>query len=179
MIGLGGYYLLHFKEISSSGRLIFLGAIIAAWAGDVFLLWDDRFLYGLGSFLIMQVLYSITFWKDRSLNQSSYVYGICLLSITGIITAFLWDSLEDMVFPVMVYIIAIGLMSFTAFSRERTMSGYWLVFIGTLLFMISDTVLALHQFTDIHLGKLTVMATYILAQYFIVEGYIKGHTIGE
>lgn len=176
MITLGAYYLSHFKLISSGCKVIFLAAIVAAWAGDVFLLWDDRFLLGLGSFLIMQVLYSITFWNDRSLVKSSYIYGICLLLVTGGVTAFLWDSLEDMVLPVVIYVLAIGLMSFTAFSRDKGLSAYWMVFVGTLLFIISDTVLALHQFTGFHLGRLTVMSTYILAQYFIVDGYIKGHS---
>lgn len=176
MIALGAYYLSHFKEIKADGKLLFLVAIIAAWAGDVFLLSDDHFLFGLGSFLIMQVLYSVTFWKDRSLNKSSYFYGIFLLLTTGAITAFLWDSLDDLLLPVIIYVLAIGLMSYTAFARDKALAGYWMVFAGTLLFMISDTVLALHQFTDLHLGKLTVMSTYILAQYFIVDGYIKGHT---
>lgn len=176
MLTLGGYYLLHYKEISSTSKFIFLVAIIAAWTGDVFLLWDDRFLYGLSSFLIMQVLYSIAFWKDRSLKQSSHIYGALLLLSTVAITAFLWDSLGDMIVPVIIYTLAIGLMSFTAFERDRELLGYWMVFVGTLLFVISDTVLGIHQFTDIHLGKLTVMGTYILAQYFIIVGYIKGHT---
>ena len=176
MIALGAYYLSHFKMIYSQSKFIFLVAIIAAWAGDIFLLSDDRFLFGLGSFLIMQLLYSVTFWKDRSLNKSSYFYGIFLLLTTGAITAFLWESLDDLLVPVIIYVLAIGLMSFTAFSRDKGLLGYWMVFVGTLLFMISDTVLALHQFTDLRLGKLTVMSTYILAQYFIIDGYIKGHT---
>ncbi len=175
MLALGGYYLLHLKDINSSGKFIILVAIVSAWVGDVLLLSDDYFLFGLGSFLIMQVLFSISFWKDRSISQSSFLYGAFLLLSTGAITAFLWDSLGDMVLPVIIYTLAIALMSLTAFARSRDLSGYWLVFGGTLLFMISDTVLGIHEFTDLNLGKLTVMSTYILAQYFIVDGYIKGH----
>ena len=68
---------------------------------------------------------------------------------------------------------AIALMSITAFSREKSNAGYMWIFFGTLLFIVSDTVLGIHQFdVGIDLGKLTVMSTYAFAQYAIVQGYM-------
>ncbi len=177
MISLGLYYVYHISSLKADSlKWLFFIALIAAWLGDVFLLKDDFFLFGLAAFLVMQLIYSYCFWKDRLVTQPTYVYLGILLFTIGLVAAELWHLLEDLKIPVLVYMTAIGLMSITAFARDRKLSGYWLVFIGTLLFIISDTVLALHQFTEVHLGSLTVMFTYTAAQLAIVHGYILGHT---
>ena len=50
---------------------IFLMALIAALGGDVFLLFPNGFLFGLTSFLIMQILYFISFVKDYQKKLSN------------------------------------------------------------------------------------------------------------
>lgn len=86
----------------------------------------------------------------------------------------LWPELGDLKIPVLVYMTAIGGMSWTAFIRQSSIPGYKFVFAGTIFFIVSDAVLAIHQFeTGLNLGKLTVMTTYGLAQFLIVTGMIK------
>ena len=50
---------------------IFILAIIFAMLGDIFLMFgtDSFFIIGLSCFLIMQLLYVITFWKDKSSDK--------------------------------------------------------------------------------------------------------------
>ena len=66
MITLFGYY---FMSSSSKDRL-FMTALFFAFLGDTFLLSDDLFLYGLGSFLVMQLLYAICFYRSKAKNKN-------------------------------------------------------------------------------------------------------------
>ncbi len=178
MISLIMYYLGQYNSLGKgSTKLIFLIALFGALAGDIFLLFETKFMWGLASFLVMQILYSYVFWQDRNKGKLKIGYGIGLLIVISIVAFLLWDQLGNLKIPVLIYMGAIGLMSFTAHNRYQSLNGYYFIFIGTLLFIISDTVLGIHQFdTGIHLGKLTVMLTYASAQYLIVQGYLDSHT---
>ncbi|MCY7351436.1 MAG: lysoplasmalogenase, partial [Cytophagaceae bacterium] len=43
--------------------VFFQTALAFAWLGDVLLMLENGFLAGLGAFLVMQVLYTVVFWK--------------------------------------------------------------------------------------------------------------------
>lgn len=176
MISLIIYYLSHVKGLyQGRTRWLFLLALIGALGGDSFLLFEDYFVYGLLSFLVMQVIYSYCFHQQRSWSKQGLIFTCMLGIIVAIVMSQLWPELGSLKIPVLVYTSAIAAMSITAFNRSRDISGYWMVFIGTLLFIISDSVLAIHKFdVGLNLGKLTVMSTYAYAQYLIVQGYIDG-----
>jgi uncharacterized membrane protein YhhN len=73
----------------------------------------------------------------------------------------------------MIYALAITLMALTALFRYgRTNStSFLLIFIGAVLFMISDSVLAINKFHhSFSSAAALIMLTYCLAQFFIVEG---------
>ena len=99
---------------------LFLAGLIAAWFGDVLLLWDGLFIYGLGSFLVMQLIYTLIFVK--SLNYyglREWIYGVALLVFLLSILRWLWPQLGDMAIPVLVYSTAISLMSWFFKSKFR------------------------------------------------------------
>lgn len=153
---------------------LFLAGLIAAWFGDVLLLWDGLFIYGLGSFLVMQLIYTLIFVK--SLNYyglREWIYGVALLVFLLSILRWLWPQLGDMAIPVLVYSTAISLMSWFAWTRDKLSKGYWLIWIGTLFFIGSDMTIAVHKFTVLDFGGLTIMATYCIAQFLIVIGYLS------
>ena len=86
------------------------------------------------------------------------------------------DGLEDMLIPVITYVIAILTMAITASLRKGNVSNlsYNLVLIGALLFMISDSFIALNKFyTSVPYEHIIIMSTYALAQYCIVIGVLK------
>ena len=64
MISLAYFY---YKSANKFDKLFF-AALVFALIGDSFLLFDipNFFLFGLGSFLIMQILYSIVFLRQRA-----------------------------------------------------------------------------------------------------------------
>lgn len=88
----------------------------------------------------------------------------------------MFDGLGDMLYPVTVYMLVILTMAVTAFLRQGKVLpiSYTLVFLGALLFMLSDSILALNKFyKPLPLSNISIMLTYALAQYFIVLGLLK------
>lgn len=156
---------------------LFLVALVFAWLGDVFLLFSGTsfFLLGLGSFLLMQVLYSFIFFKNKEFRIGRTLISVILICIFSIgFNYYLFPFTTEIRIPVIVYSIAIAIMALTGINRESSLSGYSQIFIGVILFVISDTVLAFNNFgPGFWKGGFLVMLTYILAQYCIVEGYAK------
>ena len=74
---------------------------------------------------------------------------------------------------------AILIMHFTTILRlavyEILNPGFLLVWLGSLIFIISDSLIAIRAFNkdfDYPGKKILAMITYVLAQYFIVQGVI-------
>lgn len=67
-------------------------------------------------------------------------------------------------------------MVLTAFLRQKEVSkiSFILVFLGAILFVISDSILAVDKFyMSLKYSSISIMLTYALAQYFIVIGLLK------
>jgi uncharacterized membrane protein YhhN len=183
MLSLVGYYLASVPIRSS----IFIRALFFCWAGDVLLLFvqDDEayFITGLLAFLIGQALY-ISSYRQHSVEDKSFElmptqkirYSLpIILAGTGLIVI-LFPVLGNLKFPVMIYGIALVLMVMTALFRygRTTSSSFWFVFGGALLFMLSDSLLAINKFrTALAFAGFWIMLTYIIAQYLIVRGIVK------
>ena len=73
LLSLIGYFLYSTQTVRHKVRWIFLAALVFAFAGDCFLIGEGYFILGLGSFLIMQILYTVSFlegdnyhgWRGR------------------------------------------------------------------------------------------------------------------
>ena len=77
--------------------------------------------------------------------------------------------------PVIVYLLAIAVMVITTLFRRGKVPArsFWWVFGGAVLFMISDSLIAIEKFYGpIPLREWWVMSTYLAAQYLIVEGLL-------
>ncbi len=67
------------------------------------------------------------------------------------------------------------LMSMMALKRSGRVgdSSFKLVFAGSLLFLLSDSMIAFNKFhSDIPMAGFLIMLTYIAAQYLIMRGLI-------
>lgn len=179
MLSLIAYFLISTTKLAlvrTFNAKLFLAALIAALFGDIFLLSDRTlfFILGIVSFLIMQVMYAYLFAKQK--NASSIPTGLVLgglLLYAILFNSYTWSRVGDLKIAVGCYTLAIMAMVFFGLLRDRNLNGYMLVAIGVLLFMISDSCLALGKFAGgfPHVG-LVVMGTYALAQYCIVRGYL-------
>src|SRR5690606_3933671 len=98
-----------------------------------------------------------------------------ILTGTGLMVV-LFPHLEALKFPVMIYAMVMMIMVLNALFRynRTTPFSFWMVFIGAVLFMISDAMLAINKFiTHLPVAGVMIMLTYILAQYFIIAGLLK------
>ncbi len=169
MISLGIYYFLH----GQSFDILFFLAIVAAFFGDLFLMWEGQmfFIFGLGSFLLMQILYTIVFQRDRGeLSQQDILGSIVVMIFGGLMLYVLLPNVEQsLFFPVIIYTVAISIMVISALLRKKVTRTFLPILLGAVLFMISDALLAYGKFVQtFDYNTLLVMLTYMAAQYLIV-----------
>ena len=175
------YYTIGNMEIS---WLIVVGLILG-WVGDVALLKpkvEIRFIIGLGSFLLGHILYVIAFFQitdnlglaPATIYISLIPFGLFLVFVMKLLK----DDLKEMLPPVVVYMITILLMSFSALAimlapvTDR-IGNSWLPFVGSLLFIASDFMLALKTFKkEFPYDQILIMATYIAAQFCIAQAFL-------
>lgn len=169
---------------SIRAKKIFLAGMIFACMGDVFLMLPgDYFILGLGSFLIMQWLYTYVFVQERDASlRPSFYWGtlvpilVLLAGVNYVVITAISDS--TLAFAVILYAVSISTMVLFAFLRTRT--GFEIshtkVACGAVLFLISDAVLAIDRFVaPIPQSTIWVMSTYAAAQYLIVVGMQRGY----
>ena len=146
----------------------FLAGLVLSFFGDLFLLFKWGFLPGLGSFLLAHLFYIISF-KKKVQHRISAFWPIILSLYASILLFFLFPYLEEMKIPVIIYAVVIATMMYNAIKTQNRN-----LIIGALLFLISDTLLSVYLFLQpLMILNLLVMATYILAQWFLVKGMLS------
>lgn len=156
-------------------------AIFLSWLGDVALLYQANgelfFMIGIGFFLLAQVTYIVVLKKSSyQLFQFNLIKVIPFVVYPIILFAILIPNAGNLAVPIFVYGIVISVMAGTARLRENVTSreSFQLAFYGSLLFVASDSILALNKFyVAIPLAGVWVMSTYIGAQLLLVLGLLK------
>ena len=150
-------------------NLIIVGLLFSL-AGDIFLMLpSDRFIQGLVSFLIAHIFYIIAFTLNISFAFSPWFFFT--LMIYGIfIYRLLHPNLGKKKIPVALYILIVLVMGISAFSRWQAFGSVQTLFafIGAILFIISDSSLAVNRFkSNFKTAQLLTLTTYFTAQWFI------------
>jgi len=168
---------------SFAGNLVLL-ALFFSWIGDIILMFQEVnanfFIGGLVSFLVAHLCYIFAFRnvsEDTSASLLSHRPWLVLVFIAYGIAVFLLvrPGLGSMLVPVILYEVIILLMGITALNRFGRVDdrSFLLVFGGAILFMLSDSLLAINKFfTPFLLADFLIMLTYITAQYCIVKGMV-------
>ena len=154
------YFFLATQKNPSTFRTSILGGLIFSIAGDVFLMFVENdpqsqqyFLFGLGSFLITHLCYLWAFLKFPSeekgwLTKRPWVIMLFFLFLVGNMI-FLWPDIpEAMRIPVVVYSMAIISMTMTCLNLANKIptATFQFLFLGVLLFVLSDNIIALNKF---------------------------------
>lgn len=179
----GSLILYFFKQSThlelSTQRFTYL-ALGFSLLGDILLLFvykaDLFFIGGLLAFLIAHIMFSIVFLKQRDTARKPYGFIAILLAYAFGLYFLLKDGLGELLIPVIVYMCVILLMATSAFLRKKKENpiSFNLVFNGALVFMVSDSLLAINKFyTPFYLADFSIMFTYALAQLLIVFGLLK------
>ncbi len=166
-----------------------LGALIFSWIGDILLMWSHLFVYGLGAFLMAHVCYIIGFRlsqkPENRLGEMNFVksffYNLPIYLGAALVFYLVNPNLGNMKIPVIAYIIVIVSMVATARDRFKKCdaASFWQVFIGAILFFISDGIIAISRFyKQFPESGILIMGTYATAQLLIVMG-IRSYLIGK
>lgn len=185
MISLVGYYLASSTREERSFTVLL--ALFFSWTGDVLLMFtgDLFFMLGLGGFLISHVFYVLAYRQHKreggegflGVQKVRYAFPI-ILAGTGLLVI-LYPSLGDLKLPVTAYALVLVVMTLMALFRfgHTHANSFWLVFAGAVLFMISDSALAINKFLQpFEYSGLVVMSTYMAAQFLIVRGLLHHKT---
>jgi len=172
-------------------------AIFLSFGGDLALLYDgeaSNFILGLLSFLFAHIAYSLFFLrlKKFALKRIAVIIilSIVIVCYMFLLISYLWPGITDQGygFPVVLYAISLAFMLITALytgTGTRILKVAYQNFIpGAILFVISDSVLAIKKFGvmigdstyHLHMHMLysvIIIVTYGFSQLLLVGGAIR------
>jgi len=162
------------RGLRSDAGVLALGLAFST-AGDVLLDLDPRlFAFGLGAFLLTHLTYISLFVRNRTAairpepRRLAAVLTILVYSAT--LSVWIVPSVGALAVPVVLYICALTAMVSAAILARFQQP--W-VAAGAILFLISDSLLAIHKFkTPVPQRDFLVWTTYYLGQCGIALGYL-------
>jgi uncharacterized membrane protein YhhN len=179
-------FILNLRPDSNRLHKFMFAGLFFSWIGDVLLEipggGEVMFMVGLGGFLLSLLMYAYVFFITPGKNEvfHSRFYLLIPVLLYGLGMGFyLYDHLGEMRLPVIVYETVMITMLAGAVSRigKVNRTSYIVVLTGAILFIISDSVLAVNKFVQpVSLSTLIIMGTYIAAQWLITTGYIRQFT---
>lgn len=153
-------------------------ALLFSTAGDILLMKQELFVFGLASFLVAHLFYIYTY-RQISKGEAGFLnkYPWLLIAFTlypVALVGWLWPDIPSaMRIPVAIYALVIAAMAAMALHLRGILSdsgARWLM-MGAVLFVLSDSLIAVnkfgHPFPD---ARVAIMGTYIMGQYAIVRG---------
>lgn len=154
----------------SGVQVAFVIGLVLSLAGDVFLMLPtDRFVFGLGSFLLAHVAYIVGFLlagPEPLLLVAGVVLVAVLVALVGrrLLTAVRRGDTPELFGPVVAYVTAISVMVVTAIG-----TGDPVAIAGALFFYASDSLIGWNRFVrPLPHRDLAVMSTYHTAQFLLV-----------
>lgn len=187
MLLLMGYYH-HRVGLKKGFDVLIILALTFSLLGDVFLMLrphsEGLFLLGLGSFLIAQIGYAVAFIIDIRTPMFSkwkamdIVMPLMIFTYSALFALLLIGELEGTIrTAVIIYLSGITLMSMSAALRIRDglTSDRLMVLSGAILFVLSDSLIAITKFFDptIPYARFMIMLLYIVGQFLIISGSIN------
>lgn len=153
---------LYAKNEKKQYQNIILTGLVFCLFGDVFLMFDAYFIFGLAAFLIGHVFFIYAFTTINGFLAKIKTL-IPLLIIASLVFYNLKDHLGSLLIPVLFYITCIVLMAWQAINLYlwKKEYGFLLITIGACLFLVSDSVLAFRKFvSDFTIAQFLVSSTY-------------------
>jgi uncharacterized membrane protein YhhN len=156
--------------VPAAYKTLILAGLLFSLLGDIALVLPEKwFPAGLSAFLVAQVLYVLAF-KPGPGHQVSTGLFLPFIFFGLLMFFILAPGLGRLRLPVFVYIAAITIMAGFAAARFVDLGGTrpLLAFVGAILFLISDSVLAYDRFARrIGPAQIIILGTYFPAQLLI------------
>jgi alkylglycerol monooxygenase len=158
--------------VMQRGRMqwLLIAALAFSMIGDILL--PERFIPGLVSFLVAHLCYIALFKQDAPWFTSRKALA-CTLGAAALMYAVLFPNLAPVLkVAVACYAIVIACMAAQAIGRATVLrdSNAITVAVGVVIFMLSDSILAINKFAiPLPMADFVVLATYYAAQILIVH----------
>lgn len=187
MIVLGSWFFFNSRRMGDRFTLLIQAGLFFGLLGDVALmvqhLDEFNFLLGLGAFFLAQVCYALAFGHHVAQGGGAQGLLVGILLAVGVLAygAFfamdLLPRVDEALQPAVgIYALAICAMGVLAALRNgRTYpQSFWSIFVGALLFIASDSLLAINRFVrPLDHAAWSVMLTYGVAQVLIAAGALR------
>ncbi len=149
-------------------------AFIFCLLGDVLLLFESAFIFGLLAFLVAHLLFFKAFTSKGGLKKH-YGVLVILLAIGITIFAYLYPHLGSLKIPVILYVLAILFMCWQgiALYLNDRQTAHKYIMLGVLLFLCSDSILAVNKFAqEVPYANFLILASYWSALLLIANGVV-------
>lgn len=160
------------RSFNSIRRIFVLLALIFCVAGDILLDLDRsaNFKLALAAFLIGHIFYIATFLQTVRLEKRRVPWLAGIAAYLIAVAFFLRNIPGDVIVPVMAYLVVIGFMAISSFLMA---DFSWLVSLGSLVFVASDTIIAVNKFLrPLPNSTLYNIGLYFAAQMLIILGLV-------
>jgi uncharacterized membrane protein YhhN len=160
---------------SSRNRWLILTGLFFCMQGDWLITW---FIFGLSSFLVGHLFYVggfLTKWRYSRVRLMMILpIAVYAIYMGSTIIHHLSKGETSLIVPVIFYITVISTMVWSAIMTANK----WAI-IGSVLFMISDSILSWNKFiSHISYSDVLIMTTYYIAQFFIAKS-IQASTVDQ
>ncbi|WP_346863059.1 lysoplasmalogenase [uncultured Draconibacterium sp.] len=186
MVWIGGYFMFFKSGIDKQVVKMATLGFLFSWFGDLFMMFSGRFLFfvlGIASFLVAQLFYSFLFLRTINISgkrpflKKRPVWLTVYIAYGLIVYIVLFPHL-GMVLKAAILFYLVAILTMSAMALNRYGNGhphsFSLVFAGSLLFVCSDTMIAVNRFIfPLPYEGLLIMSSYIAAQYLIMRGILK------
>lgn len=158
-------------ELDSLFAVLILSGLIFSFAGDILLLIPEKyFKAGLIAFLTAHLFYSYAFFTiSTAVRYEAFVlYAV----FAYFIYKYLRDSLDKLRVPVMIYIAVISIMGGLGLNQfvNSNFEYSFQLFIASILFVISDSVLAINKFKkSFRASEFIILLTYYASQFLFAS----------
>ena len=144
-------------------------------AGDMLLEASDQtFIPGLIAFLLGHLAYAFAF--SQAAGRLAPLQALPMLAYGAAVALVVAPHLGPLLVPVVVYMVAICSMGWRAAAFAEARGGWaWASLLGALLFLLSDTLIALDRFVAPSEGvRPAIILTYWAGPAGIAAGLIRG-----
>ena len=160
------------QSLTGNTRKTMLLALGFSVTGDILLSLNGYFIFGLGSFLIAQLIYAGFFFTQFKYSKRGLAWALVIISLLITAGYFILPKSGDLSFVVVLYMVAISSMAIGAGFRQS--NQFLLIAMGALIFISSDTLIAINKFVyEFSAAGVLIMTTYYLAQLMITFGVIR------
>jgi uncharacterized membrane protein YhhN len=166
-----GIVVLGLYALSQRAWLAGWGLLLSS-AGDVLLELDGLFVFGMAAFGAAHICYATAFVnliRRDGPNIAAWPLAMGVLGVSIVLGVWLAPGMGSLTAPALVYQLIISFMVMLALLSRSPL----LARVGAVLFMLSDTLIAMGMFRDVEVPVGSVWITYAAAQIMLAWGLTR------